>query len=80
MMKLKFQRAAWVAQLVEHSTLDFSSGHDLAICGFEPCIGLHAGDGEPALDSLSPSLCLYPASSLSLSLSLKINIQNLKKY
>ena len=29
---------AWVAQSVERLTLDFSSGHDLTVCGFEPHI------------------------------------------
>ena len=32
----------WVAQSVKHQTLDFGSGHDLTVCGFEPCIGLYA--------------------------------------
>ena len=26
----------WVAQLVKHLTLDFSSGHDLKVCGIKP--------------------------------------------
>ena len=38
----------WVAQLVEHLALDFSSGHDLTVCEFEPCIRLCAGSMEPA--------------------------------
>ena len=29
-------RGAWVAQLVKHLTLDFSSDHDPTIRGFEP--------------------------------------------
>ena len=39
---------AWVAQLVEHPTLDFSSGHDLAVCGFGSQVGLDADNVEPA--------------------------------
>ena len=27
--------------------LDFSSGHDLTVCGFEPCVGLCADSSEP---------------------------------
>ena len=45
-----------MAQLVEHLTLNFSSGHDLMVCGFEPYISLCANSMEPAWDSLSPSL------------------------
>ena len=41
--------------MVEHPTLDFGSGHDLKVCGFEPCIGLCADGMEPAWDPLSPS-------------------------
>ena len=33
-------RGAWVAQSVKRPTLDFSSGHDLTVRGFEPCTGL----------------------------------------
>ena len=29
-------------------TLDFSSGRDLRVCGFEPCIRLCADSAEPA--------------------------------
>ena len=35
-------KAAWVAQLAEHPTLGFSSGHDLMGCGMLPSLGLHA--------------------------------------
>ena len=42
-----------MAQSVKCLTLHFSSGHDLKVCGFEPCIGLRAGSKEPAWDSLS---------------------------
>ena len=50
---------AWVAQLIKHLTLDFSSGHDLTVRGFEPHIGFCADSVEPAWDSLplsAPSL------------------------
>ena len=55
-----------MAQSVKHLTLDFGSGHDLTVCGFEPC------NGDPCLGfSLStPTL---------LALSPKINKQTLKK-
>ena len=43
----------WVAQSVEHLTLDLSSGRDLAFGGIEPHIGLRADSMEPAWDSLS---------------------------
>ena len=35
----------WVAQSVEQLTLDFRPGHDLTVCGFEPCVLLHPGYG-----------------------------------
>ena len=45
---------------------DFSSGHDLMVCEFEPCISVYSNNAEPALDSLSPvSLCPYPTHTLS---------------
>ena len=34
-------------------TLDFGSGHDLTVCGFEPCVRLHGDSTEPAWDSFS---------------------------
>ena len=42
---------AWVAQ-----------GHDLAVCEFEPRVGLRADSSEPgaALDSVSPSVSVPP--------------------
>ena len=46
-----------MAQLVEHPTLDLSSGQELTVCGFEPCVGLRGDGSEPAWDSVSPSLC-----------------------
>ena len=65
----------WVAQLVKHPTLNFSSGHDLRVCGFEPRIGLCADSAEPAWDSLSLPLSL-PLPCL---LSLSLKIHTLKK-
>ena len=49
---------------------DFGSGHDLAVCEFEPHVGLSAIRTEPALDPLSASLSAPPLLALSLS---KIN-------
>ena len=65
-----FFRGAWVAQSVEHLTLDFGSGHDPRVMGLSPMLGLTV-IMEPAWDSLFLSLFLSPpAHSLSLSLSL----------
>ena len=50
-------------QSVKHPTLDFGSGHDLTICGFEPHIGPRNDSEEPAWDSLS----LCPSRVLALS-------------
>ena len=48
-----------MAQLVKRLTLDFGSGHDLTVHGFEPRVGLCADSAEPAWESLSLSLpCL----------------------
>ena len=69
--KKKTSQGTWVAQSVECPTLDFGSGHDLAVREFEPLIGLHAGGVEPAWDSLSLSLSAPPLLAL-FSLSLKI--------
>ena len=60
---------AWVAQSVKSLALDFGSGRDLTVRGFEPCVGLCADRAEPAWDSLSPSLSAPPALTLSVSLS-----------
>ena len=43
-----------MAQLVKHTTLDFGSGHDHMVHGFEPCIRLCAESTDPAWNSLSP--------------------------
>ena len=44
----------WVAHLVEHLTLDFSSGHDPRVVGSSPLSG-SKWSTKPASDSLSPS-------------------------
>ena len=43
---------AWVAQWVEHLTLDFASGHDPRVMGSSPVSG-SAWSMERACDSLS---------------------------
>ena len=40
--KRKRQWGAWVVQLVKHPTLDFTSGHNLVVCGIESHIRLCA--------------------------------------
>ena len=53
---------------------NFGSGHDLSVCGFEPCVRLCADSSEPGACFcfyVSLSLCPSPACTLSLSLSLK---------
>ena len=50
---------------------DFGSGHDLAVRGFEPRVGLCADSSEPASDSVSPSLSASALLALYLSLSEK---------
>ena len=53
---------------------DFGSGHDLAVRGFEPHVGLWADGSEPGACfrfCVSLALCPSPARALSLSLSLK---------
>ena len=62
-----------MAQSVKHLTLDFSSGHDLTVRGFEPHTGLCAQSTEPALDAVSLSLLLQHMHILSLSLSLSLS-------
>ena len=44
-------RGDWVAQLVEHPTLGFSSRHDLMVEEFKPHVELCADSTEPAWDS-----------------------------
>ena len=58
-------------------TLGFSSGHELKVWAFEPCVRLCADSMEPTWHSISfflplPCSCMCPG-SLSLSLCLKIN-------
>ena len=60
-------RGTWVAQSVKHLTLDFSSGHDLTVREFKPCIGLHAGRAEPAWDSLFLPFFVPPQLTVSFS-------------
>ena len=62
-----------MAQFVKHLTLDFGSGHDLAVCEFKLFVGLRAGSEEPAWDSLSPFHSAPPLLIHALSLSVKIN-------
>ena len=61
----------WVAQSVKSLALDFGSGHDLMVRGFEPHVRLCAGSAESTWDSLSFSA--PPLLVCSLSLFLKIN-------
>ena len=70
---------AWVDQSVKHPTLDFSSGHDLTICKFEPRHQLCTDSMEPVWYFVSFSLCPSPACSLSLSKYIKINSKKKKK-
>ena len=59
--------ATRAAQSVKRPTLDFDSGHDLMVRGFEPHVGLCTDGVEPAWDSLplSVSVCLCPLHTLS---------------
>ena len=50
-----------MAQPVRYLTPDFSSGHGLVVCEFNPCIGLCADSTEPAAQSLLGRLSLSPA-------------------
>ena len=63
-----------MAQSFERLALDFGSGHDLKVCGFEPRVGLQADSEEPAWGSLSPSLSLTHTWARSLSLSLSLSL------
>ena len=66
----------WVAQSVKHQTLDFHSGHNLTVCEFKPCIGLHVGSAEHVWDSLSLSLSLSLSAPLLLVLCLSLSFKN----
>ena len=65
-------QGAWLAQSVEHLT--WAQVMISQFMGLSPALGsvLTAQSLEPALHSVSPSLCPSPACALSLSLS-KIN-------
>ena len=56
----KGPRGARAAQWVKRPTLDFRSGHDLKVRGFQPHIGVSAVSIEPALDPPSCSLSASP--------------------
>ena len=62
-----------MAQSIKHTTLGFSTGHDLMVPGFEPRVGLRADSVDAAWDSLFLPLSLFLPHPLSLSLS-KINL------
>ena len=66
--KILMLRGTLVAQSVWHSTLSFSSNHDLTVHEFKPHVWLGADSVGPAWDSLSPSLSAPPC-LLSLSFS-----------
>ena len=65
--KIYSLRGAWVTRLFRRSTLDFSSGHDLAVRKFKPCIGLCTYNVESLHGILSFTLLLPTPFSLSLS-------------
>ena len=67
-------RGAWVAQSVKHLILDFGSGHDLTVCGFEPHVRLCTVSTEPAWDSDFPSPSAPPLLMLARSLSLSLSL------
>ena len=47
---------------------DFSSGHDLEVCGFNPCVGLCADSSEPGVHfGFCVSLSLSPSPACTLS-------------
>ena len=66
-LKVVLDWGTYVAQLVEHLTLDLGSGHDLTVCEIEPRIWLCTDIAEPAWDSLFPSVSLSLPCLLSLS-------------
>ena len=53
---MTFFWVTWVAQLVKHPTLGFSSSHNLTVHEFEPCMGLCAMTVQSLLGLLSSSL------------------------
>ena len=56
---------------MKRPTLDFGSGHDLAVHEIEPHVGLCADSAEPALDALAPSLSAPPLLVRTLALKMK---------
>ena len=64
-----------MAQSVKVLTLDFDSGHDLTVHGFEPHVRFCADSSESeAYFTFCVSLSLYPSPARALSLS-KINVK-----
>ena len=55
-----------MAQLVEHLTLDFGSGHDPRVLVSSPALGCALNVGLCEILSLSPSAPPLPAPALSL--------------
>ena len=72
-------KITWVAQWAAHQILGSGSGHDLTVREFEPRVRLGKDSLEPAWDSLSLSLCPFPAHVVSLSLSLSLPVPYLCK-
>ena len=68
-----------VAQLVEHLTLDFGSGHDFMIMRSSPVLGSALGM-ESVWDSLLPSLSALFSLFLFLSLSLLFSVSLIYYY
>ena len=65
---------AWVAQLVKHPTLGFSSGHDLTVREFQPHIGLHdTAWSLLGILSIPLFLCSSPARVCARSLALSLS-------
>ena len=68
-------KGTWGAQLVKHPTLDFSSGHDLAVMGSSPAPGsVLTARSLLGIVSLPLFLCPSPACVCSLSLNKQTNI------
>ena len=67
-----------MVQLVEHLTLDFSSGHDPRVMESSPA-SASTLNAEPASDILPPSLSLSPPLPTCVHTSLKINLKKTLK-
>ena len=63
LIKNKYIRSAWVAQLVKHLTTDFGSGDDLRVCEFKPVSGTVVR-GQSLLEILILPLCTPPQLTL----------------